>query len=104
MQALDVDDDSLQRLRALEEAGAVENIEAIAAQVVLDHDVVQPRFVAIEQTLEQVDGVPPGVHDVPVADAQAQLRRDLQELRLVHPLHQRILCLCGQIDEHATLR
>jgi len=40
---------------------------------------------------------------VPVADVEAEVGRDGEQLRFIHPTRQRFLSLCGKVDEHTAL-
>ena len=58
----------------------------------------------VEQPLQHVHRIAPGIHDVPVADVEADLGRDLQQLRIFHPLNQMLVGLRRQIHQDTPLR
>ncbi len=79
-------------------AGFIEDPEIVATYFIEHQRVIQPVAVTIQQPLEKIHGIFARVHDMPVADVQAEFRCDFEQLRIVHPLRQPLLRLRREID------
>jgi len=85
-------------------AGRFQNLETIAADFVQNQHQLEPSAELVEPLPQQIDRIAAAVHDVPPRQRDAKFLRNTEHIRILEPSGERLLCLCGEVDQNAPLR
>ena len=77
-------------------------LKSAAAHLVQHHDERQAAAELIEDLDQQVRGIAPGIHHVPIVDGELQFVSDVEQPGLLHPLRQESVRLGREVHDDAS--